>query len=137
MKGRSVTWLVGAVAAAMLSIALVPFSPLVVGLAALRWSSTLGEPWRERARPTLAIFCVASPVSEAIYGHDFLREFLNVWFDNLMAGIVVPGAAAIVLWMTVLLVRDQCLEFREWRVRRVAARGASQAIVIAPDAPEP
>lgn len=117
-----------AVAAAAVALAFAPFSPSIIAVAAVGPAAILLGTYRDRTRIPLISFAVISFLLEAVYGHDFLKDFGSLWFDNIVAGLLEPGAIVGSIWLFLLVIRDQRAEFQEWRTRRLGGK------VVLPDA---
>ena len=94
-------------AACLLGVPLAPFAPPVLGIwcCSLAGRGHLPVPGARQARVSLIAFAVLSGLCELFWGHG-IRDYGDVWFDNLFAGLIVPGSVVCLATMLVWIVRD-------------------------------
>ena len=94
-------------AACLIGVPLVPFAPPILGVwcysLACRGQTPLSGTWQ--ARVPLIVFAVLSGVCELCWGHR-ITDYDDVWFDNLFAGVIIPGSVACLGAMLVWIVRE-------------------------------
>lgn len=91
-------------AACLLGMPLVPFAPPLLGVWcwSLAGRGQVPVPGIKQARLSLIVFAILSGLCELRWGHPVLTDYGDVWFDNLFAGLIIPGS---VVALTTLLVR--------------------------------
>lgn len=95
-------------AACLLGIPLVPFAPPVLGV----WCCILARhgqlPVRgvKQARVSLIVFAILSSLCELCWGRGVITDYGDVWFDNLFAGVIIPGSVVCLATLLVWIARD-------------------------------
>ena len=98
-------------AVGVLSLPLVPFAPAALGIwgRMIAGRDPLPIPHARQARLPLALFTLLSGLCEVCWGHDFVADYGDVWFDNLFAGLIVPGGIVCLAMLLLRAVRDAAM----------------------------
>ncbi len=95
-------------AACLLGLPLVPFAPAALAIWGYSLAGRDGLPVSrvKQARLSLAMFAILSGLCELHWGHDVVADYGDVWFDNLFAGLIVPGSIVCLSMLLVWIARD-------------------------------